>query len=185
MRLDLSSEERRILLRAARDAIRARLDHTGEPSNTRLTPSLQARCGAFVTLYKGGSLRGCVGYTETDKSLYETVISAAKAAAFHDSRFNPVTFDELGSIDIEISVLGPATPIDNWENIEIGKHGIILEKGRFRALFLPQVALENGWDLPATLSHLARKAGVPEDGWRAGASFMVFTSIKFGEVDAS
>ncbi len=184
MRLDLSSTERRALLKGARDAISSELDGAGEMPCPRLTPSLQMPCGAFVTLNSNGALRGCVGYTEAQQGLYDTVISAAKAAAFHDSRFSPVTLGELGSIDIEISVLGPATPVDRWEDIVVGEHGIIMEKDGHRALFLPQVALEYGWDLHTTLSHLARKAGIEDDSWRTGASFTVFKSIKFGEGDA-
>ena len=87
---------------------------------------------------------------------------------------------ELKDLEVEVSVLTPPRPIASWEEFRVGEHGIILSKGGRRAVFLPEVAVEQGWTREETLSHLARKAGLPADAWREGASFAVFTSTKFG-----
>jgi AmmeMemoRadiSam system protein A len=102
-------------------------------------------------------------------------------AGLNDGRFPPVDSSELSDITIEVSVLTPARPVASASQIIIGKHGIILEKSGRSALFLPQVATEQGWDLETTLNHLAQKAGLPEDAWRKDTSFEVFEAIVFHE----
>ena len=181
----LGPGERRILLATARDAINSVLSG-GEktPEDISAIPdSLKAPSGAFVTLTMHGELRGCIGYVEAETPLHETVISAAKSAAFHDTRFSPVTAWEMKDIQIEISVLKPPEPVQSWKEIEIGRHGVILSKHGRRALFLPHVATERNWDLPTTLTHLAMKAGLAPGDWREGASFEVFEAEVFGEAD--
>jgi AmmeMemoRadiSam system protein A len=183
MLFHLGPGERSVLLRAARGSI------NGVLSGAKKTPeysldipdTLKQPCGAFVTLTKFGDLRGCVGYVEAATPLYETVVNAAKSAAFRDTRFDPVTSDEMEDIQIEISVLKPPAPIQSWEEIELGQHGIILSKRGRRALFLPHVATERNWDISTTLTHLAMKAGLAPDDWRAGASYEVFEAEVFGE----
>jgi AmmeMemoRadiSam system protein B/AmmeMemoRadiSam system protein A len=149
--------------------------------------ALRARAGAFVTLnHKGvragdpGRLRACMGLIEAGQSLSEAVIRAAVWAS-QDPRFPRLEANELAGLEVEVSVLSPARRVAGPENIEVGKHGVILEKGRHRAVFLPHVATEQGWDRRTMLENLARKAGLPSDGWREGAHFDVFTAQIFGE----
>jgi AmmeMemoRadiSam system protein A len=181
----LGPDERHVLLSAARDAINSVLSGGKKtPVDIPAIPdSLQQPSGAFVTLARHGELRGCIGYIEAELPLRETVISAAKSAAFHDTRFSPVTAVEMKDIQIEISVLKPPEPVKSWKEIELGRHGVILSKHGRRALFLPHVATERNWDLPTTLTHLAMKAGLAPDDWREGASFEVFEAEVFGEAD--
>ncbi len=148
---------------------------------------LRARAGAFVTLNHRGvkagdprRLRACMGVIEARQPLSEAVVQAAVWAA-RDPRFPPLEAGELAGLEVEVSVLSPARVVAGPEAIEVGAHGVILEKGRHRALFLPQVATEQGWDRDTMLDHLARKAGLPVDGWRDGARFEVFTAQVFGE----
>ncbi len=149
--------------------------------------ALRARAGAFVTLnHVGlkagdpGRLRACMGLIEAGQSLSEAVIRAAVWAS-QDPRFPRLEANELAGLEVEVSVLSPARRVAGPENIEVGKHGVILEKGRHRAVFLPHVATEQGWDRRTMLEQLARKAGLPSDGWREGAHFDVFTAQIFGE----
>jgi AmmeMemoRadiSam system protein B/AmmeMemoRadiSam system protein A len=149
--------------------------------------ALRARAGAFVTLnHKGikagdpGRLRACMGLIEAGQSLSEAVVRAAVWAS-QDPRFPRLNGDELGGLEVEVSVLSPVRRVAGPEAIEVGTHGVILEKGRHRAVFLPHVATEQGWDRRTMLENLARKAGLPSDGWREGAHFDVFTAQIFGE----
>jgi AmmeMemoRadiSam system protein A len=145
-----------------------------------LPARLREPAGAFVTLKRQGALRGCIGYIEPREPLYRAVLQNGDNAALHDPRFPPVQASDLKDLDVEVSVLTPPRPIASWEEFRVGEEGIILTKGDRRAVFLPEVAVEQGWTREETLSHLARKAGLPADGWREGASFAVFTSTKYG-----
>ncbi|MFA4943671.1 MAG: AmmeMemoRadiSam system protein B [Lentisphaeria bacterium] len=177
--------EQSFLLTLARDAVDRRLRKEGPPTvdPERLAPALRETRACFVTLTeKGtGSLRGCIGNLEASEPLWRNVLHNAVNAAFHDPRFPPVAAAELPRLQIEISVLTPARPIASLDEFVLGRHGIILSKGRAAAVFLPQVAPEQGWDKETTLTHLALKAGLPPDAWRRGASFEVFEAIVFGE----
>ncbi|MCX5637258.1 MAG: AmmeMemoRadiSam system protein A, partial [Planctomycetota bacterium] len=102
-------------------------------------------------------------------------------SAFHDSRFSPLTEAELNDVVIDITILEPPVDVSGWKDIVVGKHGVILKQGFASAVFLPQVAPEQGWDRETMLSHLARKAGLPADAWKEGASFLVFQAVVFGE----
>ncbi|VAX22372.1 COG2078: Uncharacterized ACR [hydrothermal vent metagenome] len=182
MKKDLPESEKKILLNAARRAITAEAEgKTFEPQAGDLPPGLLNKRGVFVSLHKDGKLRGCIGFPGAAKQLYDAVISASLSAAFKDPRFSPVASDELGQIEIEISVLTPPVPVGSWEDIELGTHGVILRKGGLKALFLPQVAVEQKWDLPTTLSHLSMKAGFKENDWRKDTEFEVFEAIVFKE----
>ncbi|MGK7344263.1 MAG: AmmeMemoRadiSam system protein A [Candidatus Nitrospinota bacterium M3_3B_026] len=180
---ELSSEDRGTLLEAARRSVESAV--RGEamaPVDTgSLSGALKAPCGVFVTLTKEGGLRGCVGYPEAERTLYENVVSAARAAALEDTRFPPVAPSELDRIEIEISVLSPPEEVSSPDEIEIGRHGIILSKWGRRALFLPQVAPKQGWDTETALDHLSLKAGLPPGAWRSGARISVFEAIVFEE----
>jgi len=142
-------------------------------------PALEQPRGAFVTLTAAGNLRGCIGYIEGIKPLMDAVAENAAAAAVRDPRFAPVEPGEVPGLELEISALSPLTPVAGPADIIIGEHGILLEKGGRRAVFLPQVAPEQGWDRDTTLRHLALKAGLPADAWREGAAFRVFTAEVF------
>ncbi len=178
---ELSESDKNMLLEAAREAILVKTEKKPPPRPDDIPPSLMEKRGVFVTLHKEGKLRGCIGYIEAVKPMYDAVVSAAQCSAFEDPRFPPVSRDEMGLIDIEISILSPATPVDSWEDIRIGEHGVVLKKGVNRALFLPHVAVENKWDLETTLTHLAIKAGLYGQDWREEALFEVFTSHTFSE----
>ena len=141
------------------------------------TPVLEP-AGAFVTLRRAGRLRGCIGYIGPIKPVWEAVLDNAEAAALRDHRFRPVQPDELDELDVEVSVLTEPVEIPDWTGFEVGHHGIVLAKDGRRAVFLPDVAVEQGWDREQTLSHLARKAGLPPDAWREGAQYLVFTNHK-------
>ncbi len=180
----LNTEEQRLLLDIARKSI-ARvfdpsLDKPVEDPGA-LPEKLRRDRGAFVTLTHEGNLRGCVGYIDGRMPLYRTVEENAYNAAFRDSRFPQLSAREFKQLEIEISVLSPTEPIKSWKDIVIGRHGIILARGRYSAVFLPHVATEQGWDLETTLTHLARKAGLYPDDWREGCEYEVFTAQVFHE----
>jgi len=144
-----------------------------------LPKQLEAPSGAFVTLKEGGQLRGCIGYIFPRKPLYEAVLENGVNAARNDPRFMPVRPDELSDLEIEVSVLSVPEPIASYDQFVVGEQGVILSKDGHQAVFLPEVATEQDWTREQTLSRLARKAGLPEDAWREGASFEVFTSTKY------
>ena len=141
--------------------------------------------GAFVTLNIDGHLRGCIGEILPRRKLYQVIIDRTVDAAVNDSRFPPVIAAEVPSIDIEISVLAPPQKVESYKDIIIGTHGIILSKRGRGAVYLPQVATEQGWDIETTLSHLSRKAGFSHDAWRSDTQFEVFTAIVFHEEKSS
>ncbi len=122
--------------------------------------------GCFVTLNKNGVLRGCIGSLIGKEPLYENVARMAIAAAFKDTRFPPVAPQEWPTLEIEISVLGPMTLCPKIEDIEIGRHGLLLILGTHSGVFLPKVPVEQGWDLTAYLENLCRKAQLPSQAWQ-------------------
>ncbi len=150
-----------------------------EARNLEPGPSLRENRGAFVTLTRDGALRGCIGYIEGIKPLMDAVAENAASAAVRDPRFPPVTPDEVPALEIEISALSPLRRVRGPEDIIIGTHGILLVQGGRQAVFLPQVATEQGWDLETTLDHLALKAGLPPGAWRDNTEFLVFTAEVF------
>ena len=179
---DLNREERRLLLRVARESISAHLRGAAfEPPEAR--GALARECGAFVTLVRraGAELRGCVGLMQSDRPLLETVARMAVAAATEDGRFAPVTLAELPSLAIDISVLGPMRPI-RPEEVEVGRHGLLITCGRRRGVLLPQVPVEQGWDRETFLAHTCLKAGLAPDAWRLPQSELLgFTATVFDE----
>ena len=132
-----------------------------------------------MTLTINKDLRGCIGDVFPSQALYKSVIANAINAAVNDWRFTPVTKDELSSIKIEISALTVPQPIDSYNQIRFGTDGVVLKKGGYSALFLPQVAPEQKWTLEETLTHLSIKAGLPADAWKKDASFLVFQAEVF------
>lgn len=166
------------LLKLARSTIDQALK-SGEPRASvvepaDLTAGMKAVRGGFVTLNEYGDLRGCIGEIVPHRPIWKVVREQALNAAFHDPRFSPVRADEMARISIEISILTPPHPVGSWHDIVIGKHGMVLSKAGHSAVFLPQVAPEQGWGIEETLTHLSRKAGLPSDAWREGAEYLVF-----------
>jgi uncharacterized protein len=176
---EFSREERACLLRLAHDAIGARLADR-ELDLTPPSPHLGERRGAFTTLHLHDGLRGCVGYVYAIYPLYRTIAETAVAAAFHDIRFSPVTLEEAPLLKVDISVLSPLRPIAP-EEIEIGRHGLVITYSGRRGLLLPQVAVEHGWDALTFLEQTCVKSGSPSDAWRSGALIEGFTAEVFGE----
>lgn len=181
--MELSSEEKNILLSAARKSIKSLFDITDIPIvNYKMTPSLKIKAGAFVTLKIKDELRGCIGYIASDRPLFETVCEAAKQAAIKDPRFPPLTPKELNLTAIEISVLSPMKKISNYSEIKIGEHGLLVEESYNRGLLLPQVATENNYSLEQFLTSICMKAGLAPDLWkRKKLNLQVFTALVFNE----
>jgi AmmeMemoRadiSam system protein A len=143
---------------------------------------LGRRSGVFVTLQLGEDLRGCIGYIEPLFPLAQATQDVAVKAAMEDPRFMPVTLSEMDKITIEISVLSPLSELHDVENIEIGKHGLVIDAGFRRGLLLPQVATEYHWDRAQFLKQISLKAGLPPDAWKQkGMKLFTFTVEKFDE----
>jgi len=178
---ELKAAERDALLRAARESIAAHFQRR-RPELPAATGALAEKRGAFVTLHRrDGELRGCVGMMRSDRPLLETVARMAVASATEDGRFDPVAEAELGGLTIEISALGPLEPI-RPEDVEVGRHGLLIGYGSRRGVLLPQVPVEQGWNRETFLAHTCRKAGLPEDTWRKpGVEILGFTAVVFGE----
>jgi AmmeMemoRadiSam system protein A len=181
----LSDNDKDQLLKLARGTLEYVFKNGKPPApadlGIEITPGMEQIMGAFVTLKENGQLRGCIGEIIPARPLYKAVIAQAVNAAFNDSRFPQVEASELPLIEIEISALTPSKPVASYKDIVIGKHGMTLEKRGRRAVFLPQVAPEQGWGIDETLTHLATKAGLAPNDWKEGASFTVFEAIVFHE----
>jgi len=145
---------------------------------------LKEKRGAFVTLKIGGELRGCIGYIIPVKPLYQTVRDVAESAALKDPRFSPVSARELPELEFEISALSPIRTVSNVDEIVVGRDGIIIKRGFYQGLLLPQVATEYGWSREEFLQHTCLKAGLPKDAWKqVGTDISVFSAEVFGEGD--
>jgi len=180
---EYSPEERAQLLRLVHRTIEAAA--RGErpamdPTHPAPSPHLAELRGAFVTLHLAGQLRGCVGFVQPTRGLYHTVMEAALNAAFHDPRFLPVSEEEAPGLEVEISVLSPLRPIAP-QQIVVGRHGLVVSRGSYRGLLLPQVAVENGWNAATFLEQTCLKAGLPGDAWQHGATLQGFVAEVFGE----
>jgi AmmeMemoRadiSam system protein A len=168
-------------LNLAHEAILSALDQR-EISLTAPSAHLAQARGAFTTLYYRGDLHGCVGYVFPVASLYRTVAETARGAAFEDGRFPPVTREEATALKVSLSILSPVTPIQA-EEVEIGRHGLLITHGGHRGLLLPQVPVEHGWDRVTFLEQTCRKAGLPANAWQTGATIEAFTAEVFGDRD--
>ena len=180
---EYSREERTWLLRLAHDSILTALRRQ-EPVVGTPSPHMVQPRGAFTTLHIHGELRGCVGYVFPVSPLFRTVLETARSAAFEDSRFAPVTGADAGLLQIEISVLSPVQPIMP-EEVEVGKHGLLVTSSGRRGLLLPQVPLEHRWDRLTFLEQVCRKAGLPLDSWQGGAKLEAFTAEVFSDTDCA
>jgi len=205
---EFSPEQRRTLLAIAHEAILCGAERRPFAAPPPASPALVEPRGVFTTLYldprqeagcetyRGANLlrehrreahhelRGCVGYAVPVAPLYRAVAETARAAAFEDSRFLPVTKEEATRLEVSLSVLSRLFPV-HPEAVEVGKHGLVISQGGRRGLLLPQVPAENGWDRETFLEQSCRKAGLPEDAWRKGASIEAFTAEVFSDADAA
>jgi len=181
----LSPEAQRELLALARRTAAQFLAFETFPSFQTDDPALLQPLGAYVTYEKDGALRGCLGRLSGDRPVYLNVQYAAAAAALADPRFPAVTPQELKELTLEITLLHPMRSVESPDEIQIGRDGVVMRVGeKDGALFLPQVPMEQGWDLEATLVNLCRKAGLPDDAWQLSeARFYVFEGQWFGEGD--
>jgi len=181
----LSPTDKKALLAFARETISGYLTTQMVPLPRGFAPAALQPCGVFVTLKKQGKLRGCIGRMTPDRPLANLVGAMALQAAFEDPRFGPVTLKELPDLEIEISVLTPMQPVAGPEAIVVGRDGVLLKKGGRSAVFLPQVAPEQGWEREEMLDHLAMKAGLPAGAWKEGSQFSTFQALVFGEADTN
>ncbi|MBI2827804.1 MAG: AmmeMemoRadiSam system protein A [Acidobacteria bacterium] len=180
MHQPLSEHDQQRLLTLARRALEARIRRQPPPRPER-GGALEWPRGAFVTIYCRGDLRGCLGRIETEAPLADTIAHLAASVSDSDPRFDPVSALELAGIDVEISVLTPEREIHSIAEIEIGRHGLIVERGARRGLLLPQVAIAYGWDAQTFVSHTCLKAALPADAWRHGVRMLVFEAQVFGD----
>ncbi len=183
--MEISLEEKKILLETARTSIKSVF--TGEKisgPDYKKHPVFKSHAGAFVTLTKSGSLRGCIGYIISDKPLFETICDAAKQASQNDPRFPSVRQSEIKDLSIEISVLSEPFPLNNYDEIEIGKHGLILEEKGRRGLLLPQVPIEHHMNCEQYLDAICQKTGFSQSYWRTKQlKLNAFTATIFCEKD--
>ncbi len=176
---EFTAEERSLLLKLAHEAIVSKLEGR-QISLDSPTTHLQAPRGVFTTLHLQGALRGCVGFVVAATPLYRNVAETARSAAFEDTRFPSVTRQEAPQLAIELSILSPLRPIAP-EEIEIGRHGLLISMSGRRGLLLPQVPLEHGWNRIAFLEQTCHKAGLPLDAWKHGADIEAFTAEIFSD----
>lgn len=187
---EFSLDQRRTLLQIAHQAILSALERQPFPAAPPLPANLSEPRGVFTTLYLPGDLpgdlhrqlRGCVGYAAPITPLYRAVAETARAAAFEDSRFLPVTKEEALRLEISLSVLSRLFPI-HPDAVEVGCHGLVISDGSRRGLLLPQVPVEHAWDRETFLEQTCRKAGLPLDAWRKAATLEAFTAEVFGDTD--
>jgi AmmeMemoRadiSam system protein A len=173
--------DRETLLRIAREAIEAHV--FGKRVRADVTGVLTTRSGGvFVTVYCRGELRGCIGHLSADRPLIDAVQDCARSAASADPRFTPIVAAELDQLDLELSLLGPLEPIDGPSDVEVGRHGLVVERDGRRGLLLPQVATEWNWNAETFLAHTCQKAGLPPGAWRHGAKMWRFEAEVFGDV---
>jgi len=178
-KVEFSPDERALLLRLAHDSILSALEEREIPLDPPSAHLAEPR-GVFTSLHLGGELRGCVGYVLPISPLYRAVAETARAAAFDDTRFYPVTLEEAPHLEIELSILAVPQPIDA-EGVAVGRHGLLISMSGRRGLLLPQVPVEHHWDRITFLEQTCRKAGLPGDAWKKGALIEAFTAEVFGE----
>lgn len=186
----LSHEDKRFLLRIARNAVRHKLGAEPPPDPAPPSNTVDEPAGAFVTLRiphpetRELSLRGCIGHVVATRPLAETVRDSAVSAAFRDPRFAPLTLPELEEVRFEISVLSPLRTVSSPQEVIPGRHGVMLSGFGRSGLLLPQVATEQGWDRETFLSHCCYKARLSEHCWQNPATeIQVFTATVFDETE--
>lgn len=180
--LSFNEVEQNQMFTIARNAIKKQFGIPPDSIGT-IENKLKCKCGVFVTLYLDGKLRGCIGTFRQDRELYENIREMAYAAAFNDRRFSPLSKEEFDKVNIEISILTPMQKIDNIDEIEIGKHGIYIKQGILSGTYLPQVAVEQGWDAEEFVSHCSQyKVGIGKDGWKnKNSEIFIYESLIYKE----
>jgi len=181
--MNYTVEERKELLTLARRSISDYIKTGIKPEIEDIPEKFGMNRGAFVTLHKKGVLRGCIGYPLPVMPLYKAISDNALSAAFEDPRFPPVSGEEMGEIDIEISVLTIPEKVNDYSEVRVGEDGIIVSKHGYRGLLLPQVPVEQGWTLEQYISYGCMKAGLPDNEWKKGVEIEVFQAEVFGEKD--
>jgi AmmeMemoRadiSam system protein B/AmmeMemoRadiSam system protein A len=179
---ELTKQDKQYLLKLARKTIEQYLSSETLLLPAKIPPTLQAKRGAFVTLRKHHELRGCIGNMSDEYPLYNVIGRMAFSAAFNDTRFAPVTLDEMPFVEIEISVLTPFEKVNSSDDIVLGRDGVLLSKEGRQAVYLPQVATETGWDKETFLRQLCYKAGLSGNDWKT-ATLYTFRAEVFGEAD--
>lgn len=180
---ELTEEQQDYLVELARRAVEQWVTRRVKVEPDRREGIFGEKRAVFVTIEEHGRLRGCIGSLTPQEPLVDAVVSRAIAAATQDPRFVPVQPDELPSLAVKVSVLSPVKAVADPSEIEVGTHGVIVSEGGRSGVFLPEVAVEQGWDRETMLSILCRdKAGLTEDAWQRGAKLEVFTTQVFGEV---
>lgn len=181
--MELSLEEKKILLKTARDSIKSLFEKIEiQKHEFEKHPILKSHSGAFVTLHEYGQLRGCIGYIIGNQPVVDTVRDAAIQAAKHDPRFLPVRKSEVDELEIEISILSEPFPLNSYDEIELGKHGLILEEGGRRGLLLPQVPIEHNLNKEQYLDAICQKSGFHKSYWREKQlKLSGFTATVFSE----
>jgi AmmeMemoRadiSam system protein A len=162
----LDDSDKATLLKLARSTLESHFEGTATTEYPASAGALADQKGAFVSLHRGEELRGCIGQLYPDRELGKIIQHCVLSAALQDTRFVPVSREELQDLQIEISVLSPFRRIKNVESIEVGKHGLYVEQGQFRGLLLPQVATQFQWDRQTFLEQTCRKAGLPDTAWQ-------------------
>lgn len=181
MQNQLTQAEKRQLLETAREAIVSFITTGSVQKREVAAENLQSHQGCFVSIKMNGKLRGCIGNFISDKPLIQLVQEMAVAAATKDPRFYPMKKQDLTDFTVEISVLSPLQKITDIEEIEVGTHGIYLERNFHRGVLLPQVATEYGWDRDTFLQQTALKAGMGRDDWKENTDIYIFSAQVFGE----
>lgn len=174
-------DEKKKLLLLARKTIENYLTKGKKEYPQTDNPKLSEKRGVFVTLHKKGDLRGCIGNPLPSKRLLEAVVDNAISSSSEDYRFPPVTVKELDDIDIEISILTAPQKVKSYKDVVVGRDGIIISKSFMRGLLLPQVPVEQGWNLEQYISWGCQKAGLLADEWKRGVEIETFQGIVFGE----
>ncbi len=179
---NLLNEEKLELLFIAREAVKAAAASKSYIPSKPTSLNMRKTAGAFVTLKENGELRGCIGLIEGIYPLYKVVAEMAQKAATCDPRFESVRQDELQNLELEISVLSALKRIRNFEEVEIGRHGLLIEKGIYRGLLLPQVATENHWGRETFLEYTCMKAGLDKESYKdPDTRLYVFSADVFSE----
>ena len=177
----LSSSEKQLLLDVARRAVRAHLSKEPLASESFPSGTLHDPLGVFVSIHRGSQLCGCIGRVESESPLHETTAVCAVSAAISDPRFSPMKLAELDDVSFEISVLSKIEQVKAVDQIEVGRHGLLIEMDSRRGLLLPQVASEYNWDHIEFLSQTCMKAGLEPEAWRRDASIFAFEALVFAE----
>jgi uncharacterized protein len=172
----LSATDRHTLLAIARDAIVGTVTKSACSEPVVAAGPLTEERGCFVTIKQQGALRGCIGNFLATKPLWQLVQEMATAAATHDPRFYPMKPADLEDFTLELSILSPLKKIESIDEIQVGVHGIYLEKNSARGVLLPQVATEYGWDRETFLRQTCVKAGLKPDAWQEGSSIYIFSA---------